>query len=213
VLGTGTAIAGILNTTAGTAVRVDYYASAAGDEGQYYLGSRSGTTDAGGNLILNTTLAARVPAGFVITATATGAANNTSEFSAPRIVTITDSDSDGMPDAWESANGLANGSNDAALDADGDGESNLAEFRAGTDPRSSASVLAAELLPASGGIMSLRYTPVPGITYRVEYSPSLGPGSWLLLADQLHAGGTPLLVTDPASAGVSRRFYRLMPVP
>jgi hypothetical protein len=212
VLGTGTAIAGVLNTTAGAAVRVDYYASTAGDEGQYFIGSRSGTSDAGGNLILNTTLAARVPAGFVITATATGPANNTSEFSAPRAVTVTDSDSDGMPDAWESANGLANGSNDAALDADGDGESNLAEFRAGTDPRSSASVLAAEL-SASGGTMTLGFTPVPGITYRVEYSPSLGPGSWLLLADQLHAGGTPLLFTDPASAGVSHRFYRLLPVP
>jgi len=46
-----------------------------------------------------------------------------------------DSDGDGMPDDWESANGLNPFHNDAADDADGDGLSNLAEFNAGTNPQ------------------------------------------------------------------------------
>jgi len=49
--------------------------------------------------------------------------------------TITDTDTDGMDDAWETANGLAAGTNDAALDADSDGLSNVLEFRWQTNPQ------------------------------------------------------------------------------
>lgn len=48
-----------------------------------------------------------------------------------------DSDGDGMPDWWEALHGLdSSGPMDAALDPDGDGVANLAEFLAGTDPNS-----------------------------------------------------------------------------
>lgn len=43
-----------------------------------------------------------------------------------------DTDGDGMSNAYESANGLNPGVNDAALDSDGDGLANLAEFQRGT---------------------------------------------------------------------------------
>ncbi|MBB5353573.1 hypothetical protein HNR46_003834 [Haloferula luteola] len=46
-----------------------------------------------------------------------------------------DSDGDGMGDAWELLHGLNVGVNDAALDADMDGSSNLAEHDAGSDPQ------------------------------------------------------------------------------
>jgi glucose/arabinose dehydrogenase len=46
-----------------------------------------------------------------------------------------DTDDDGMPDAWESANGLVVGINDSLLDADDDDLSNLDEYLAGTDPQ------------------------------------------------------------------------------
>lgn len=43
-----------------------------------------------------------------------------------------DSDSDGMPDSWEATNGLNPNINDAVLDKDNDGLSNIEEYRAGT---------------------------------------------------------------------------------
>ncbi len=45
-----------------------------------------------------------------------------------------DSDGDGMHNSWETANGLLPNVNEAALDKDGDGSSNLTEYLAGTDP-------------------------------------------------------------------------------
>ena len=54
---------------------------------------------------------------------------------------FSDSDADGMPDAWETANGLVVGIDDSALDEDtnggADGLTNLEEYQRGTDPQDS----------------------------------------------------------------------------
>ena len=56
-----------------------------------------------------------------------------------------DSDSDGMPDGWEVAHGLNPLVNDANLDSDGDGWSNIDEYRYGSDPHDRNSVPSAIL--------------------------------------------------------------------
>src|SRR6185436_12313279 len=86
-------------------------------EGQIYLGSGFHMTDASGDVTFNETFAASVPAGYVVTATATNivsgpGSNNTSEFSACMAVTgtafnlvnnpgfETDADANNLPDGW-----------------------------------------------------------------------------------------------------------------
>ena len=63
----------------------------------------------------------------------------------------TDSDGDGMPDAWELANGLDPMLDDAYEDADGDRYPNIFEFAKGTDPQDNASIPAADYVVDSTG--------------------------------------------------------------
>lgn len=51
-------------------------------------------------------------------------------------ISLLDTDGDGMPNAWESANGLSTSVNDALLDPDGDGLSNAAEYNLNKNPQS-----------------------------------------------------------------------------
>ena len=84
--GASTVIQGTLNSTASTTFRVEFFSSPACDasgngEGRTFLGFQNVTTDGLGNATFNPTLAVATTVGEVITATATDASNNTSEFS------------------------------------------------------------------------------------------------------------------------------------
>jgi hypothetical protein len=93
-----TTIQGSLNSAPATAFLLDFYSSPTGDpsgygEGQTFLGSKSVTTNASCTVSFTATFSATVPAGHVVSATATDPAGNTSEFSsgvvAPGAVTVT----------------------------------------------------------------------------------------------------------------------------
>lgn len=89
VLSTGgsTTIQGSLNSAPDTTYQIDFYSNAAVDpsgngEGAQFFNTTSVNTDSNGNATINVTFPAGLPAGRVITATATNPDGNTSEFSA-----------------------------------------------------------------------------------------------------------------------------------
>lgn len=130
---------------------------------------------------------------------------------APSSLTTTDSDGDGMPDAYELANGLNPADpNDAALDLDGDGESNLAEYIAGTNPRNAEDKLAASV-SLNGGTVLVRFTAVAGKSYTVQFENSLSGENWSTLVQVPARAVTGLTeVSDTNSSSDSYRFYRVV---
>jgi len=188
-----------------TSFRIEFFANLPGeDEGRFFVGAANGP----GGAALSISLPAAVPKDYLITATATDPIGNTSELSATRAVTTTDTDSDGIPDAFETNNGLNASISDAALDKDGDGMSNLQEFRAGTDPQVTTSRFRISAFAKSGTDLNLTFASVPGKTYRVEAKDNLPQATWILLEDQIFATSASTQITDLGAGVLPRRFYR-----
>jgi CSLREA domain-containing protein len=89
----GTFVLGTLSSTPGSTFTVDFYASDVADasgfgEGQLFLEERTVRTNSAGLGIIDATLSASVPAGSVVSATATSSKGDTSEFSGSIAVTF-----------------------------------------------------------------------------------------------------------------------------
>jgi len=87
-----THVAGALNSTPSAPFRLEFFASPSFDatgniEGQIYLGSASVMTDGSGDIVFAVDLPSATPPNYRVTATATDAVGNTSEFSADIPVT------------------------------------------------------------------------------------------------------------------------------
>ena len=210
----GLTVAGTLTSTPSAVFRIEFFANNApgNDSGRSLLGTILGvTTNGSGFASFNAALPATTAVGKAITATVTrSTTGDTSEFSFPVIVTATDGDNDGMPDAYETANGLNAAVNDAAADKDGDGASNLAEYLAGTDPRNGADFFRASSVTKSGNNLILKFRVAAGSNYQIQESTTLAAGSWRIVFPLKNAISTELEVTVPLATG--SRFYRAVTV-
>lgn len=126
-----------------------------------------------------------------------------------------DADGDGMPDGWETTNGLspdsAVGNDGPAGDPDGDGQSNWNELLAGTAANDSNSALKITAVVRNvAGAFVVTWPSVPGKTYQVLYADAPG-GSWSGDWPQVTAGTgeTTLSYKDVTVGTATKRFYRV----
>jgi hypothetical protein len=79
-----------------------------------------------------------------------------------------DDDNDGVPDAYETANGLDPRADDADNDPDGDGRTNRQEYEAGTAARDGASFFRVDRMTfPSPGQVELTWQGIPGRSYGI----------------------------------------------
>jgi hypothetical protein len=122
-----------------------------------------------------------------------------------------DSDSNGLPDAWEYQY-FGHIHVDPNADADGDGSTNLQEYLAGTNPLDPADNLkiAHFTLDDVGGSITLSWPSKPSRFYLIQQGPDLGPfGVWTDSGLGPIAGdGTTLSRTLPEST-TPFQFFRV----
>lgn len=128
--------------------------------------------------------------------------------------TIEDADMDGMPDDWETEHGfLPDDGADAMEDADGDGATNVAEYRAGTDPRNADSVFRIAVIQWEADDVLLRFLSVAGRRYRVEKSEAPSGGVWETIAGDVMGNGGPVEVHDDRGQDEGQGYYRVAVLP
>jgi len=130
------------------------------------------------------------------------------------LVSLVDSDDDGIPDWWMNQHfghptGEEGDLSRASDDADNDGMSNHDEFLAGTDPLIVNSVFELAIQPANvaGTNVLLTWTASPGRSYRVESTDNLETPAWMEQSGNvIVAGNRGYLYLGSSFA---RRFFRV----
>lgn len=85
------------------------------------------------------------------------------------VIALADANTNGLPDSWESAYGIL----DANADDDADGESNLHEYLANTNPTNNTSKLKLISVTATNGHATIAWSSIGGTRYRVTYTDNL----------------------------------------
>jgi len=122
-----------------------------------------------------------------------------------------DTDGDGIDDGWEMAY-FGTLARDGSGDFDGDGQTDLQEYIAGTDPTGNNSTLRVLTLTLmGGGGTKLIWSATPGKSYQVQFKDCLGdPAGWTNLPGVAVANGTTMSMVDTTAATGDHRFYRVM---
>jgi uncharacterized repeat protein (TIGR01451 family) len=175
---------------------------------------RFGDVTAGFSIGSDNRIAAVVPAGAASAAVSVTKGGFTVT-SSDIFVVLPDQDGDGISDSFEQEYFDDPVAGDPAGDDDGDGQSNRAEYRAGTDPTDSASVFRiVSATRAESGDVTFLFTSVIGKIYRAESSETLGAGAiWTPLESDIAGTGGNVTVVDTTTIGHEQRFYRVVVVP
>jgi hypothetical protein len=149
---------------------------------------------------------------IIVTNAAAATVSGTSPTATFNVSVVADFDQDGLPDAWEVANGQStNDASNASVDVDGDGMTLLQEYTAGTDYNDPQSFLRVDVKTDSLGSTNgawIEFGAVSNKTYTLQYRDDAATGVWTPLAD-LTARPTNHIerILDPRSA--LQRFYRV----
>ncbi len=124
-----------------------------------------------------------------------------------------DSDHDGLDDNWERLY-FGDLSRNGSGDFDQDGQSDLSEYLAGTDPTSRVSVLRVAATAAPGASSAvISWLSVVGKTYQIQYKDNVEDAVWKNLGSPIVASSNSTAATDSTLAGIAHRFYRIVVVP
>jgi hypothetical protein len=125
-------------------------------------------------------------------------------------VTFTDTDGDGMQNAWETLYAL-NPSNpaDATEDKDGDGKTNKEEYLAGTDPNNPMSILRPSISKAANGC-KITFTAQSRKSYGVQYKNAISDATWTDLQSVPEQSGIRTIDIIDTASGLTSRFYRVI---
>ena len=128
-------------------------------------------------------------------------------------ITPGDQDGDGMQDTWEDTNALdPEDPSDAAEDADGDGMSNFAEFRAGTIPTNANSVFLVEIDDIRNGQtwlegVVLRWASISNRSYTVWRTLNVATQALDFVEGGIDASPPVNEYIDPSVTNTDRGFY------
>lgn len=123
-------------------------------------------------------------------------------------ISVSDSDSDGMPDWFEDlfVQLDKNNPNDAGLDADGDGETNRTEFEFNTDLLDAGSSTALRIKAWVRDEMNLSWNALPGMLYSAESSTNLV--DWTAEDDSTPSSDAGSLWVSPKAPSSFYRIFR-----
>ena len=117
----------------------------------------------------------------------------------------TDDDSDGIEDSWENAYFSSLSTVDASSDIDNDGNTDAAEFQAGTDPTDPSSSFRINIQDVSTDF-DLSWPSASGRTYSIRMTPDLGQ-PWTVVEGTIAA--TPPTNSRSFTPATSAAFYQI----